>query len=111
MVLYLTGILISTGICLAQESPCNQQQSQQEIQRLKETRLISSVDSFPPNITVVVEEGVWRRSGGDMKRKIAQDVLCASAGPDDQSVWVVFFRGKTNRPLGEFRKGRLTTTE
>src|SRR5262245_5650414 len=107
VILCLIGFLISTSICMAQDMPCNQEQAQQEIQRLKETRLIASVDSFPPNITVVVDEGGWRKASGGTKTRMAQDVLCASAGPDNQNIWIVFFRSRTNKLLGEFRKGRL----
>ena len=93
----------------AQDFRCVQSQSAQEVQRLTAANAIISIDVFMPNVTVVVDDRAWNRRGLDEKKALAQNVDCATAGPNNTMLRTVLFRSnKTNRELAEFSHNQLT---
>jgi hypothetical protein len=100
--------LSSTAVAAAQEVKCDQEQSQQEIQKLTDAGAILSIDRFPPYVTVVVDERRWALSNFDTKRAMAQHVDCAAAGPSNNMLRTVIFRSnRDNQVLGEYSRSEL----
>ena len=101
-------ILSSTAVAAAQAGECNQEQSQQEIQKLTDAGLILSIDRFPPYATVVVDERRWTLSNFDTKKAMAQHVDCAVAGPSNNMLRTVIFRSnRDNQVLGDYSSSEL----
>jgi hypothetical protein len=101
-------VLIAGGTAGAQEFRCIQDQSLEEVRRLTVAHTIISVDVFMPNVTVVVDDHAWQRSDLPAKKSMAQNIDCATGGPNNRMLHSVYFRsGKTNVQLGEFNGNEL----
>jgi hypothetical protein len=101
-------LLLSTADASAQTSGCNQQQSQQEVDRLTASRTIISIDQFPPSVTLVVDPRRWSRLSLDDKAVLARNVECAIAGPGDTMLRTVIVRSPDAQELGRYANNKLT---
>jgi hypothetical protein len=101
-------IVTASSLARAQDFKCDQDQSLQEVRRLTSAKTIVSVDVFMPNVTVVVEDRAWQRSDLETKKAMAQNVDCATGGPNNRMLHSVYFRSsKSNAQLGEFSRNEL----
>src|SRR5215468_7710642 len=93
MALVLAFVTLSCGLARAQDYfRCDQEQSIQEVRRLTAAKVIISVDVFMPNVTVVVDDRSWQRSDLAYKRNVAQNVDCATGGPNNHMLHTISFR-------------------
>jgi len=100
---------LSAQMSAAQPATCNQEQSQNQVQRLTGAMTIISIDQFPPYITVVVTERSWNKMDLDAKQALAFHVDCSIAGPDNPAFRVISIRSKTdNRQLAVYSQNHLT---
>lgn len=110
----LVAVFISFagGIAAAQDAPCNQDLSKQEVQRLTGAGQIKSIDVFMPNVTVVVDERAWKRSDLAAKTAIAQNIDCATVGPRSKMLRSIYFRSsRDNKQLGEYSRQQLRVAD
>jgi hypothetical protein len=103
-----TLFLITSG-AQAQQLMCDQDQSLQEVRRLTDAHTIVSVDVFMPNVTVVVDDRAWQRADLATKKSIAQNVDCATGGPNNRMLHFVYFRSvRSNEQVAEYSRNELT---
>jgi hypothetical protein len=107
--LALAFVLFSSGLAAAQDLRCNQEQALEEVRRLTSTHVIISVDVFMPNVTVVVDDRAWQRTDVAAKKAMAQNVDCATGGPNNHMLHSIYFRSaKSNAALADFSGNELT---
>ena len=107
--LTIAFVLFSSSLAAAQDFRCNQDASLEEVRRLTAAHIIVSVDVFMPNVTVVVEDRAWQRSDLATKKAMAQNVDCATGGPNNHMLHSIYFRSsKSNQALADFSGNELT---
>jgi hypothetical protein len=100
---------LTVQMATAQPATCDQEQSRSEVARLTDAKTIVSIDQFPPYVTVVVTERVWKKMDADAKQALAFHVDCSIAGPDNSTPREVSIRSDAdNRQLGVYAQSHLT---
>lgn len=92
----------------AHAQSCDRDASRQEVQRLTTAGVIVSIDQFPPNVTVVVDERRWARNDPEAKRSIARHVDCAVTGASDNMLRRVIIRSRSeSQVIGTYSASEL----
>ncbi len=102
------GLFVLFAGTFAHAQGCDRDLSRQEVQRLTTAGTIVSVDQFPPNVTIVVDERRWGRADPEAKRAIARHVDCAVTGATDNMLRRVVIRSRgENQMIGTYSASEL----